>query len=106
MKFREERFVQSFVDKPKTRKALLQKASLEELKALIEFILNFSDSPLPPKRKAILTKKFKPLLKQSYKNLEFARKFLLKKIKILSELIKIVLCSYRDKSICEFLTHG
>lgn len=85
------KFLNNFViATPKQRKHLLTAASEEEIKSLIECVLNFSFVPIVEKYKKLLDRKFKSILKFNYKNLKNARQHFVRHSIILSELVEII----------------
>lgn len=56
----EEDFIRQFVDKPRLRRKLVAKATVPQLKKLVEenkFILNFDTALIPPKKRKSLSKR-------------------------------------------------
>lgn len=99
-------FIRQFVDKPRLRKKLVAKATVPQLKKLVEFILNFDSALIPSKKRKSLSKRFGKLLKGNYKNLTKARRTFLQNLKPLAEIVEAVWCGITDKSICELLNNG
>lgn len=99
-------FIRQFIDKPRLRRSLITKATIPQLKSLVEFILNFDSALIPEKKKKSIRNRFGKLLKGNYKNLTVARRISLGNLKPLSEIVKAVWCGITDRSLYEVITHG
>lgn len=97
-------FLETFVNNNRGRNSLLNKASEEELKTLVECILNFESVHSEFKDK--LEKRFAKLFKIEFENLSRVKRAFHKHLAELVCLVEIVLASYREREICQVLSNG
>jgi predicted nucleotide-binding protein (sugar kinase/HSP70/actin superfamily) len=102
----ETRFLQSFVTAQK-RNNILHKASEEQIKALVECVVNYKLFRFQDKERKI-TQQAKALKvyfsKKRQPSIQMIRKFLIKHNKILSKLIRLVLLKFAQEAFVCVLT--
>jgi|SRR6185503_14155360 len=97
-------FLETFILNSRGRRKQVTNATEEELKTLIECILNFEH--LESEHKDKLQKRFSSLLEGQYGNLQLGRNIILNNLQELAELVEIVLVYQHERMICQILANG